>query len=194
MHGKYESLKALHAVSPCIAPEAHGWGKYDGSDIYSMLSEFRKVGEQPSSQAKFTKRFAEMHKKSQFPTGKFGFNTSDTTTWWNRYRLAGAVKENMTTLCKKFFPNELAALQNDLLTFTLSLQQQQQRYATRHRHRVAKYLKHQGQFESGQQEEDDEDEDEGEEEPKYTFSLDPYHRLDGNGGSGDDDVLNDSAS
>jgi hypothetical protein len=27
----------------------------------------------------------------------------------------GSVKENMTILCKKFFPNELAALQNNLI-------------------------------------------------------------------------------
>ncbi|EAQ85348.1 hypothetical protein CHGG_09362 [Chaetomium globosum CBS 148.51] len=74
IHGEYESLKAIHAVSPIFGPEPYGWGKYDGSDVYFLVAEFREVGEQPPNPVKFTKRLAEMHKKSQSPTGKFGFH------------------------------------------------------------------------------------------------------------------------
>jgi fructosamine-3-kinase len=75
--GEYESLEAIHAVSPNLVPEPYGWGKYDdGSDTYFLLAEFREVGKQPPDSAKFTKRLAEMHKKSQSPTGKFGFHVT----------------------------------------------------------------------------------------------------------------------
>ncbi|KAK4154549.1 protein-ribulosamine 3-kinase, chloroplastic [Chaetomidium leptoderma] len=74
--GEYESLKAIHVVSPNIVPEPYGWGKYDGSDTCFLLAEFREVGEQPPDPVKFTKWLAEMHKKSQSPTGKFGFHVT----------------------------------------------------------------------------------------------------------------------
>lgn len=72
--GEYESLKAMCDVSPRMVPEPYGWGKYDGSEIYFLLNEFREVGRQPAESSEFTKRLAEMHKSSQSPTGKFGFH------------------------------------------------------------------------------------------------------------------------
>jgi fructosamine-3-kinase len=74
MHGEYESLKAIHAVSPAMVPEPYAWGKYDGRETYFLLAEFREVGKQPPDSARFTERLAEMHKKSVSPTGKFGFH------------------------------------------------------------------------------------------------------------------------
>ncbi len=44
MHGEYGSLKAIHAVSPDMVPEPYSWGKYDGSDTYFLLTEFREIG------------------------------------------------------------------------------------------------------------------------------------------------------
>ena len=76
MLGEYEFLKAIHAVSPKMAPEPYTWGKYDGPDTYFLLTEFWEVGKQPPNPTKFTKRLAEMHKKSQSPTGKFGFHVT----------------------------------------------------------------------------------------------------------------------
>jgi fructosamine-3-kinase len=74
MQGEYESLKAIHAVSPSIGPEPYAWGKYKDATTHFLLTEFREVGEQPPSPVKFTKRLAEMHRKSVSPTGKFGFH------------------------------------------------------------------------------------------------------------------------
>jgi fructosamine-3-kinase len=75
MQGEYESLKAMHAVSPSLVPEPYGWGQYDDDpETYFLLAEFRDVGEQPPHPVNFTRRLAEMHIKSVSPTGKFGFH------------------------------------------------------------------------------------------------------------------------
>ncbi|KAK3305582.1 Fructosamine kinase-domain-containing protein [Chaetomium strumarium] len=76
MFGEYESLKAIRAVSPAIVPEPYAWGKYDGSGTYFLVAEYREVGEQPPNPIRFTKRLAEMHKKSLSPTGKFRFHVT----------------------------------------------------------------------------------------------------------------------
>jgi protein-ribulosamine 3-kinase len=46
--GEFESLKAIHAVSPTYVPEPYGWGKYsqEGPETHFLLVEFRDVGEQ----------------------------------------------------------------------------------------------------------------------------------------------------
>ena len=77
--GEFESLKALHAVSPELVPTPYAWGKLgskspSGLDTYFLLAEFREVGEQPPNPVRFTAGIAELHKKSMSPTGKFGFH------------------------------------------------------------------------------------------------------------------------
>ena len=46
--GEYESLKAIHAVSPSFVPEPYAWGQYtaEGPETYFLLAEFRDVGRQ----------------------------------------------------------------------------------------------------------------------------------------------------
>lgn len=46
--GEFESLKAIHAVSPSFVPEPYSWGKYtqDDPETYFLLAEFRDVGKQ----------------------------------------------------------------------------------------------------------------------------------------------------
>ena len=46
--GEFESLKAIHAVSPGFAPEAYAWGRYtqECPETYFLLVEFRDVGRQ----------------------------------------------------------------------------------------------------------------------------------------------------
>ncbi|EEP82520.1 predicted protein [Uncinocarpus reesii 1704] len=76
IEGEFESLKAIHSVTPGFVPFPHAWGKYKSGaeETYFMLAEFREVGEQPPNHIKFTTRLAELHKKSKSPTGKFGFH------------------------------------------------------------------------------------------------------------------------
>lgn len=79
MRGEYEGLKAMNAVSPELAPKPHAIGQYkndDGIDTYFLIAEFRLVGEQPPDPVRFTAKLAELHRKSQSPTGKFGFHTT----------------------------------------------------------------------------------------------------------------------
>ena len=46
--GEFESLKAIHAVSPSFVPQPYAWGRYRREDpeTYFLLAEFRDVGEQ----------------------------------------------------------------------------------------------------------------------------------------------------
>ena len=46
--GEFESLKAIHAVSPGFVPEPYAWGKYSQEDpeTYFLLAEFRDIGKQ----------------------------------------------------------------------------------------------------------------------------------------------------
>jgi hypothetical protein len=46
--GEYESLKAIHEVSPTFVPKPYAWGKYsqETPERYFLLAEFRDVGEQ----------------------------------------------------------------------------------------------------------------------------------------------------
>jgi fructosamine-3-kinase len=76
IEGEFESLKAIHAVYPELAPEPYAWGRYDQAipETYFLLAQFREVGEQPPDPVKFTARLADMHKRSVSPTGRFGFH------------------------------------------------------------------------------------------------------------------------
>lgn len=78
IEGEFESLKAIHAVSPSFCPEPYYWGKLEQEEpeSYFFLAEFREVGEQPPDPVRFTSRLAELHKNSQSPNGKFGFHTT----------------------------------------------------------------------------------------------------------------------
>ena len=91
IEGEFESLKAIHAISPSFVPEPFAWGNYcqEGLERYFLLTEFREVGEQPPDPVKFTARLADLHQRSISPTGKFGFHittcianlTQMTNTW-----------------------------------------------------------------------------------------------------------------
>lgn len=48
--GEFESIMAIHAVSPAFVPKPLAWGRYvwDEPETYFVLAEFRDVGEQVS--------------------------------------------------------------------------------------------------------------------------------------------------
>ncbi|KAF2643085.1 hypothetical protein P280DRAFT_496801, partial [Massarina eburnea CBS 473.64] len=101
IEGEFESLKALHAVSPDLAPKPIAWGKYEKElpETYFLLAEFREVGEQPPDPAKFTARLADMHKRSVSPTGKFGFHI--TTCHAKLPQVTNIWEESWTVLYQK---------------------------------------------------------------------------------------------
>lgn len=93
IEGEFESLRAIHAVSPDLVPYCYSWGRFTGapsaSDSYFLLADFREIGEQPPDPIKFAARIAELHEKSKSPTGKFGFHITtchaklpQTTSCW----------------------------------------------------------------------------------------------------------------
>lgn len=73
---EYESIKAIHAVSPDFAPQPCAWGPYKNASVptFFLLTDFRGVGQQPPEPVKFTACLADLHKNSVSPTGKFGFH------------------------------------------------------------------------------------------------------------------------
>jgi hypothetical protein len=48
LEGEYESLKAIHSVSPAFVPKPLACGKYkeEESETYFLLEEFRTIGDQ----------------------------------------------------------------------------------------------------------------------------------------------------
>jgi protein-ribulosamine 3-kinase len=104
IEGEFESLKAIHAVSPTITPYpyAHGTFKHrapSGSEVAFLLAEFREVGEQPPNPFKFTARLAELHRNSVSPTGKFGFHA--TTCHAKLAQVTNCWEESWAVLYKK---------------------------------------------------------------------------------------------
>jgi protein-ribulosamine 3-kinase len=97
--GEFESLKAIHAVSPGFVPKPYAWGKFqqDEPATYFLLAEFRDVGEQPADPVKLAARLADLHQRSQSPTGKFGFHYATTHA-----RIAQAVDKWDDSWCNVF--------------------------------------------------------------------------------------------
>ncbi|CAP64472.1 uncharacterized protein PODANS_5_7620 [Podospora anserina S mat+] len=75
---EFESMKAIHSVTPDFAPKPIAYGPYDSlPDTYFFLCEFREmVDDQLPEPEEFTRKLATLHQKSQSPTGKFGFHTT----------------------------------------------------------------------------------------------------------------------
>ncbi|KAK8008249.1 hypothetical protein PG991_010800 [Apiospora marii] len=78
IEGQFESDKAIYEILLFFCPEPLAWGKYTstpGLDQYFLLAQFRDVGQQPPDPLHLVARLAELHKRSESPTGKFGFHT-----------------------------------------------------------------------------------------------------------------------
>ena len=76
LKGELESSKEIYRLMPDFIPEPFGFGSYRAKKpaTYFYLSEFVDMDVTTAPEpVEFTSRLAEMHKKSQSPTGKFGF-------------------------------------------------------------------------------------------------------------------------
>ena len=77
IHGEFESMKVINSIAGEFAPEVYGWGSYcRDSDTYFLLSQFVDIGGESPDPIEFGAKLAEMHKKSRFSTGKFGFHVT----------------------------------------------------------------------------------------------------------------------
>ena len=73
---EYESMKAIHSVSPDFAPKPIAFGAYKTlANTFFFLCEFRDLMDELPEPEEFTARLASMHQNSKSPTGKFGFHT-----------------------------------------------------------------------------------------------------------------------
>ena len=77
VHSEFESMKALHDVTPDFAPRPIAWGAYRTvPNTYFFLCEFRYFDGELPEPVNFAKRLADLHQHSQSPNGKFGFHTT----------------------------------------------------------------------------------------------------------------------
>lgn len=83
IEGEFESLKAIHAVTPSFTPEPFAWGRYQKEDpeTYFLLAEFREIGEQPPDPVKFTARLAQLHREGFHITTCHAKLTQVTNCW-----------------------------------------------------------------------------------------------------------------
>ncbi len=76
VHSEFESMRAIHAITPDFVPRPIAWGTYRNiPDTHFFLCEFREfaVDELPAPED-FIPRLADLHENSQSPNGKFGFH------------------------------------------------------------------------------------------------------------------------
>lgn len=98
MRGEFESMRAIHAVSPMFAPNPIAWGTFKSNpELHFFLCDFHIMDKETPNAEIFTARLAEIHKKSVSPNGKYGFHVTTynrklpqdctwTDTWEECYR------------------------------------------------------------------------------------------------------------
>ena len=74
MEGEYKSMSELYKILPSFVPKPYGWGKFqlESPETYFFLCDFHMNHGLPAPD-KFCTRIAEIHRNSESPTGKFGF-------------------------------------------------------------------------------------------------------------------------
>lgn len=81
-------MAEIYKTLPSIAPEPRGYGKCNNEDAYFFICDYLPIDHELPDPVRLGEKLAELHRKSQSPTGKFGFycTTFDgklplTTTW-----------------------------------------------------------------------------------------------------------------
>jgi protein-ribulosamine 3-kinase len=96
VHSEFESMQAIHNLTPEFAPKPIAWGSYSSvPDTHFFLCEYREMIEEMPDPEVFASRLARLHQTSKSPTGKFGFhmttysgNQPQPTDWeasWEAY-------------------------------------------------------------------------------------------------------------
>lgn len=79
LEGEFVGMQELHKLSPEFVPQPYAYGKLEARvplsvDTFFLLMEFKDfAGNSMPNAAKLGKSLAELHHKSQSPTGMFGF-------------------------------------------------------------------------------------------------------------------------
>ncbi|KAL7930185.1 Fructosamine kinase domain-containing protein [Trichoderma chlorosporum] len=73
--GEFHSMSAMHNVLPDFVPRPIACGTYETiADTHFFLCEFREMTEDMPDPYKFAAFLSALHRKSESPTGKFGFH------------------------------------------------------------------------------------------------------------------------
>jgi fructosamine-3-kinase len=73
MKGEFNSLRTIDNIIPGFVPKVYGYGKFHQSDNYFLIMDFVNMKRAMPNPAQFCQLVSDMHKKSESPTGKFGF-------------------------------------------------------------------------------------------------------------------------
>ncbi|KAL2143050.1 hypothetical protein VTI28DRAFT_390 [Corynascus sepedonium] len=86
--GEYTSMAEIYKTLPSIAPEPRGYGKCNNEDAYFFICDYLPIDHELPDPVRLGEKLAELHRKSQSPTGEFGFHCTTfdgklplTTTW-----------------------------------------------------------------------------------------------------------------
>ena len=77
VHAEFESMNAIHSVTPEFAPKPIAWGTYESiPDTHFFLTEYREMILDMPDPDQFAARLSALHQNSKSPTGKFGFHVT----------------------------------------------------------------------------------------------------------------------
>lgn len=95
MEGEFTAMSELYKTSPDFVPKPHSWGKFKTEDKYFFLAHFIQMRDRMPNPRKLCLKLAELHEKSESPTGKFGFHvptcqgrTAQAVSWessWTKF-------------------------------------------------------------------------------------------------------------
>lgn len=76
LEGEFKSMQEINATVPGFGPKPYHFGKLEGtrSPTFFFLCEFANITNNLPDPKALGARLAQMHHKSQSPTGKFGFH------------------------------------------------------------------------------------------------------------------------
>lgn len=72
--GEYMSMSEIYNTLPSFAPQPRGYGKCKDQDGHFFLCDYLSIDHELPDPVRLGEKLAELHRKSQSPTGKFGFH------------------------------------------------------------------------------------------------------------------------
>ncbi|KAK4038405.1 Fructosamine/Ketosamine-3-kinase [Parachaetomium inaequale] len=96
--GEYMSMTEIYKTFPSIAPQPRGYGKCKDEDVHFFLCDYLFIKNVLPDPVRLGKKLAELHRRSESPTGKFGFHC---TTFDGKLPLTTAWDSNWTSFFTK---------------------------------------------------------------------------------------------
>ena len=78
MQGEFESMTAIHSVTPGFAPRPIAWGSYASTadNTHFFLCAFHDMDEVLPNPARLGAQLAALHRNSKSPSGRYGFHVT----------------------------------------------------------------------------------------------------------------------